>query len=155
MTFGWNFTGAETEAPAICSASQQSESAKLVVKALCAQAVPKVHKRTKNLSNTLQTENRKQKMGSNMDMARKCISDLNSPRTAGNGIQADSWRLETERQSEPLLLLAEQCSRAYREPEVTTTRENLPNPLLGSAQAVSLCAVLASCTGKSKTFVVN
>ena len=132
MTFGWNFTGAETEAPAICSASQQSESAKLMVKALCAEAVPKVHTRTKNLNNTLQTENR------------------NSPRTAGNGIQADIWQLETERQCKRLLLLVEQCSRAHREPEVT-----LPNPLLGSAQAVSLCAVLASCTGKSKTFVVN
>jgi len=89
MTFGQNFTGAQTEAPALRSVSQQSESAKRVVKTMCAQAVPEVHKRTKNLSNTLQTENSKQKMGSNMNMALKHLQDLQSNRSIGNGMQAD------------------------------------------------------------------
>ena len=90
MTFGGNFTGAETEAPALRSVLQQSESAKRVVKASCAQAVPKVQKSTKNLSNTLQTENSKQKMGSNMNMALE-YPDLQSYCSSDNGMQADIW----------------------------------------------------------------
>lgn len=159
MTFGRNFTCAETEAPALRSVSKHSESAKRVVKTICAQEVPEVHQRTQNLSNTLQTENSKQKMGSNMNMALKYalkyLPDLPSNRSIGNEMQADIWRLETERQSDTLQVLAEPCSRSSREPVVTAIGEKLPNHLLGSEQAISLCTVLSSFTGKSKTIVVN
>jgi hypothetical protein len=155
MTFGRNFTCAETEAPALRSVSQQSESAKRVVKTMCAQAVPEVHKRSKNLSNTLQTEISKQKIGSNMNVALKYLPDLPSNRSIGNEMQADIWRLETERQSDTLPVLAEPCSRSSREPVVTAIGEKLPNHLLGPEQAISLCTVLSPFTGKSKRIFVN
>lgn len=155
MTFGRNFTCAETEAPALRSVSQQSESAKRVVKTMCAQAVPEVHKRSKNLSNTLQTEISKQKIGSNMNVALKYLPDLPSNRSIGNEMQADIWRLETERQSDTLPVLAEPCSGSSREPVVTAIGEKLPNHLLGPEQAISLCTVLSPFTGKSKRIFVN
>ena len=149
MTFGCNFTGAETEAPAICSVSQQSESAKLVVKAFCAQAVPKghnsfnFHRKILDLKNSWQTEDSKQEMGSSMKMALKHHPDLLSHSTAGKGMH-----LEPEAMSDALLICA---VRAYGDPVVTAFTTQIPNLLVGSEPAVSL----ASSTGQSCTIVVN
>jgi len=152
MTFGCNFTGAETEAPAICSVSQQSESAKLVVKAFCAQAVPKghnscsLHRKILDLKNNLRTEDSKQEMGSSMKMALKHYPDLLSHRTAGKGLH-----FEPEAMSDALLIRAQEAVTAYGDPVVTAFTAQIPNLLVGSEPAVSL----ALSTGQSCTIVVN
>ena len=131
------------------SVSQQSEAAKRMVKSMCAKAARVAHKEKKDLKKNLQTENSKQTMGSNMNMALKHLPDLQSHHTAGKGMH-----VEPEAKSDALLMLAEEALRVSREPVVTAFRTQLPNPLLGSEPAVSLCATLASSTGKSRMIVL-
>ena len=131
------------------SVSQQSEAANRTVKSMCAQAARAASKEKKDLEKNLQTENSKQKMGSSMNMALKHHPDLQSHCTAGKGMH-----VQPEAKSDALPMLAEEALRVSREPIVTAFRTQLPNPLLGSEPAVSLCATLASSTGKSRMIVL-
>jgi len=127
---------------------QQNEAAKRVVKTMCAQAAREVQRKKKDVKNNLQTENSKQTMGSNMNMALKHLQDLQPHRTAGNGML-----VEPTAKSDALLMLAEEALRVSPEPVLTAFRTPLLIPLLGSEPAVSLCATLASSTGKSRTII--
>jgi hypothetical protein len=132
------------------SVSQQSAAGMRAVKTMCAQAARDVQKKKKDLKKNLQTENSKQTIGSNMKMALKHHLDLQPHRTA-----CKRMLVEPTAKPDALLMLAEEALRVSPEPVLTAFKTQLQIPLLGSGQAVSLGATLASSTGKSRTIVVN
>lgn len=132
------------------SVSHQSAAGMRVVKRMTALAARDVQRKKKDLKKHLEKENSKQTMGSNINMALQQCLHMQPHRTA-----CKSMLVEPTAKSDALLMLAEEALRVSPEPVLTAFKTQLPIPLLGSEQAVSLGATLASSTGKSRTIVVN